>query len=453
MSKERHPSEEELLALLSEAPGDKENGEARAAREAHVRECALCTKRLEAFRTAKEQHEQIKGSPRLHGYEPKRDLREEFVRVARQRREEDAAAPALIADVITGPREWWSNRARQNPAVLTVGFVQKLTEHSIALMDQSPEDAVEAVHVAVEVAERLRVDAYPSDLVIGTRADAWREYAYSLFYIGRLNDALEALDRAEQMSAQLPDARYMLARTALIRAVVYQATDHVEEGIELAEEAGARLREHGDELRFIKARIIEANLRHRSGDIKGALAIWLSLAYEPQLEGDPALPVVLHNIGHAYRDIGDFENARMYLDRAFERYSALRMTVETIRTRWVQGELHVMKGEIAEGLALLRTVWRDFESHGMELEAALVALEIAEALLSIGDSEGVPVICRTILDRFVREGMTSRAITAVAFLREAAAANQATPSLVRHVRDFLRATPTDPSRPFVAPPL
>jgi hypothetical protein len=48
--------------------------------------------------------------------------------------------------------------------------------------------------------------------------------------------------------------------------------------------------------------------------------------------------------------------------------------------------------------------------------------------------------------------MTSRAITALSFLREAVALGQANPSLVRHVHDFLRELPAERPRLYAPPP-
>jgi hypothetical protein len=87
----------------------------------------------------------------------------------------------------------------------------------------------------------------------------------------------------------------------------------------------------------------------------------------------------------------------------------------------------------------------------MLADAALVALERAEVLLVMGRPEEVPHICRALLDQFTRIGMTSRAITALSFLREAVAMGAVTPSLVRHVHDFLRDLPKHPTRAFAPP--
>ncbi|MEA2462843.1 MAG: MalT-like region [Acidobacteriota bacterium] len=350
-------------------------------------------------------------------------------------------AATAVAEVLSGPSAWWRERARRTPGVLTCGCVELLVQRSIALLDQSPADAVEAAAVAADVAERLAAEAGPSGLVAAVRADAWREYAYSLFYIGRLAEASDALDRAEQACRQSASPELGLARIALIRASLYRAADRIEEAIALTEEAGEVFQRLGDVARYAKARITEGNMRYARGAVAAALAIWLSLEDVPGIAEDGTLGMVLHNIGCAYRDLGDPAKARTYLGRASAQYEARGMVVEKIRTRYAEGGMLVMSGAVAEGLPILREAWRAFERVGMELEAALVGLEVAEALLATGDSEEVPSICRAMLDRFVSEGMTSRAITALSFLREAVAVGKASPDLVRNIHSFLRALP------------
>jgi len=354
---------------------------------------------------------------------------------------EKPAATAAVAEVLSGPSAWWRERARRMSGLLTRECVELLLERSIALLDRSPADAVEAAAVAADVAERLPDETCPSVVVAGLRADAWREYAYSLFYIGRMTDAAEMLDRAEQACRQSAAPELGLARIALIRASVYRSADRVDEAIALTEQAGEVFQRLGDRTRYAKARITEGNMRHARGAVAAALAIWLSVEDTPGLEDDGTLGMVLHNIGCAYRDLGDRARARTYLGRASAHYDARGMAVEKIRTRYAEGGMLVMSGDLAEGLPILREAWRAFERVGMELEAALVGLEVAEALLAAGESDEVPSICRAILDRFVSEGMTSRAITALSFLREAVAVGKASPDLVRNIHSFLRALP------------
>jgi tetratricopeptide (TPR) repeat protein len=354
---------------------------------------------------------------------------------------EKKAATAVIAEVLSGPSAWWRERARRTPGVVTHACAALLIERSIALMDQSPADATDAAAVAVDVAEQLRPDAYPSGLVLAVRTDAWREYAYSLFYVGRLSEASTAIDAAEQTCRRLPSPEHGLARISLIRAQVYRGADRFDEAIALAAQAAETFARLGDQTRYAKARVTEGNMRHARGDVAAALTIWLAVEDAPGLAHDGTLGMVLHNIGYAYRDLGDYALARTYLGRARAQYETRGMAVEKVRTRWAEGGMLVMSGEAGEGLRILREAWRAFEKVGMELEAALVGLEVAEALLVTGDTDEVPSICRAILDRFVSEGMTSRAITALSFLREAIAVGKAPPDLVRTIHSFLRALP------------
>jgi thioredoxin-like negative regulator of GroEL len=94
-------------------------------------------------------------------------------------------------------------------------------------------------------------------------------------------------------------------------------------------------------------------------------------------------------------------------------------------------------GRSAEAIPLAEKAWRELEDLGMEGDAAIAALLLAECLLAVGRAEEVPKISRMLIDRCTRAGMGSSAMTAFAFLREALAIGHATPDLVRHVREFV----------------
>jgi 3-hydroxy-3-methylglutaryl CoA synthase len=107
---------------------------------------------------------------------------------------------------------------------------------------------------------------------------------------------------------------------------------------------------------------------------------------------------------------------------------------------------------VRDAVLVLRHAWRDFDKLDMTADAALAALQLAEAMVLLGDTSEVAAICRDLIARFTAAGMTSRAVTALSFLREAVAIGQATPSLVRHVYDFMRELPAERPRLFAPPP-
>jgi hypothetical protein len=128
----------------------------------------------------------------------------------------------------------------------------------------------------------------------------------------------------------------------------------------------------------------------------------------------------------------------------------LGMEVEQTRSRWQLGQALVAAGKLHDAVPILRQTWREFDAFDMTADAALVALNLSEALLVLGEPAEVPAICREIVARFTRAGMMSRAMTALSFLREAIALGEATPSLIRHVYAFLRKLPDE--RPRLHPP-
>ena len=128
------------------------------------------------------------------------------------------------------------------------------------------------------------------------------------------------------------------------------------------------------------------------------------------------------------------------------------METEATRGRWNLGHTLLAAGRSQDAIPVLRQAWHEFEKLDLIADAALAALQLAEALLLTGNTSEVAAICRDLIARFTAAGMTSRAITALSFLREAVAIGQAPPSLVRHVHDFMRELPAERPRLFALSP-
>ena len=280
---------------------------------------------------------------------------------------------------------------------------------------------------------------------------AFRDHAFVLSFMGRHPEALNFADRAKRLFEQVPLPEYDLARLALVRASILQAIDRLPEAVELTRSAGETFRRFGDASRYANARMTEAAMIYHSGAIREAAAIWESLQDDANVDSIGRVRL-LHNLAACYRQLERVDMAIDYLQRCVTEFEMLGMLTERTRSRWTLGQSLVTAGRAKEGIVLLRQAWREFESLDMITDAGLVALELAEALLIAGDASEVPSICRDIVARFTAGGMTSRAITALSFLREAVAIGQANPSLVRHVYNFLRELPAERPRLYVSPP-
>ena len=370
---------------------------------------------------------------------------------AERARLEDERAVALCEELLTGPAAWWRQRLRKMQNVYTGGMVKQLLERMRSYIESSPVNALQVTALAIEIANALDVSAYPCDYVIKLRAQALRDHAYVLAFMGRYPEALDAAERSKRLFAQVPLPEYDLARLALVQASILCHIDRAQEAIVLAHQAAETFRRFGDVTRHLNARITEAGMIYESGNVEAALEIWLALEQDPAID-DLGRVRVTHNIGTAYGDLGQSEKAVDFLQRCIPVYEMLGMETERTRARWMLSRALVSSGKTREAIPTLRKAWREFEELELIADAGLVALELADALLNIGQPEEVPAICRDLIAQFTRAGMTSRAITALSFLREAVALGHASTSLVKHVYEFLRELPAEQPRLYAPPP-
>jgi tetratricopeptide (TPR) repeat protein len=354
---------------------------------------------------------------------------------------EDREAAALLDSLASKPSAWWRTGVMKSPAGATAGTVRQLLERMRSEIRKSPARALELTSLAVEIANEISLIDYPSDFVISLRADAWRDQAFTLQFLGRFHDAVAALEEAERLQRETALPEYGLARILLVRANILTVTDKKREAIECAGEAAEIFLDFGDRAKYASARITQAAMLHEYGAVREAVQIWEAIKNEDVLD-ELNRVAVIYNLGLGYREMGNTAKAVEHVTLAIAEYELLGMITEAARARWALATTLVSAGKFSPAVALFDRAWKDFEALEMEADAALVALELAETLLVIGETGRVPQICRTLLDRFTRAGMTSRAITALAYLREVVALGKAQPPVIRQVREFLRDLPS-----------
>jgi tetratricopeptide (TPR) repeat protein len=351
--------------------------------------------------------------------------------------DEDAAASSLLDEALKGPAAWWANSLRKS-GVRTAGVVRQLLTRMRAVSPRVPADALVGTTLAVEIADSLAVTEYPSDFVITLRAQALRDQAWGLSVVGRFREATAAADRAERLLLQTPIPDYELARLNLVRVGSYRWTDRIDDAIVLSRKAAEVFERFGDRRLFVTARNSEGAMLFGRHEYGPALAAYRSVENDPAIPDDATRVAIRFNIGLCHRELGHIEDAIQALTAATAEYEMLGMDANLARCSWTLATTIASAGRYSEAIPIFRKVWSRFESLEMESNAALAALDLAENLLVVGRADEVPAICRTLIDRFTRAGMGGSAMTALAFLRETVATGHATPSLVRHVHDFLR---------------
>jgi tetratricopeptide (TPR) repeat protein len=370
---------------------------------------------------------------------------------AERARLEDEQAVAICDEILTGPSSWWQQRLRNTPRANTAGVVKHLLERMRTLLESSPANALQVTTMAIGVANTLDVSEYPCDYVIKLRAQAFRDHAQVLSFMGRYPEALEFIARSKRLFEQVPLPEYDLARVAIVKALIFQNLDRTAEAEALVREAAETFLRFGDRVRYVNARITEGSVVYVGGDLERALEIWKSVEKDPGLDELGAVRIA-HNIALCLAELRQPTAAAEYLYRCIAQFEMLGMETERTRSRWILGKTLMSSDQPEEAIPMLRQTWQEFDRLEMVADAGLVALELAEALLAVGRTEEVPAICRDVIAQFTRSGMASRAINALSFLREAVALGQASTSLVRHVHAFLRELPAEHPRLFAPPP-
>ena len=442
-----HYDEEKLYDYLD----DPESYSERQELETHLASCDACSSTLEQLRD----FEAALSSTALWDFAEAirrtRSAPSAIRSLAENLTAEDEAAETFLRPLLISPAAFRRANIAASVALHTAGMVRKLCSVSRELRERQPMHALSLADAAVTVAEQLP-RRYPAAVIDDLRGNAWLERANVLRYLGRFNEALDALDLAEQAFASTPVAVYSTALVQYLRSVIFFKSDRLDEATRLARQAARVFRQFGEEDRYVHAKIVEAGVMFSRNDFSQALDRFLVLVPIAKRLGDATTLARLYgNVANSLLGVEDLDTASNYFQQALSLYEAQGLTTEKIRTRWSLARLQLRAGQWDSGIARLRETKQEFEAIGLTSDAALVTLDLVEALLARGAKGEIAQLCSGLVESFVRVGMTGNALTALAFLREAGAMGSITPILIRHVRNYLERLPDAAERPFEPP--
>lgn len=437
---------------LQEYLDDPESVADRAALEMHLALCRTCRALLDELRTfdALLSNDGLWESAGPGGEPP-----EEIRVMADLLAGEDEQAEQLLAPLLVSPASFRRANVTTMPAARTAGVVRRLCTESRELRERQPMHALVLADAAIAIADQLPRERYPDPLIDELRGTAWLERANVLRYLGRYPEGLDATDIAARAFSLSRVAPYSLALVDYLRAVIFVETERAAEALRLVRKAARVFRQFGEDDRYVHAKLVEASVLFDQNRYRQARELFLALVRLAKGLGDATTLARLYgNVANCQLRLHELESAEVYFARALSLYEALGLETERIRTRWNIGCLRIAAGDLADGLARLREARREFEALGIRTDAALVTLDLAEALLATGKAPAAreaAALCGSIVESFTAVGMTGPALTALAFLREAFETGRATPRLVRHVRDYLETRPDQTGSPFLPP--
>jgi len=366
---------------------------------------------------------------------------------AQRTKVEDAEAATIVPKLIATP-----TMIQAHPEWRTAGVVRRLINYVVDVVFSEPLSAVDLAEMAVNIAESLEPTIYGSNALFKLRATARHEHGYTLYYIGRYKESLEAFDRADELLRQCAVSEFESADVNLHRAQVYGDLEQIDRALSLCASAREIFRRYGATRREAAADATTATLLIRVRRFADALPINERIAADDRIDAT-SRALAFHNAAICLGELSRFEEAKRFFARAISEFERLRLVAARTRSRWLLARILMAEKNWKQALPILEEVRREFGELGLLHEVALVSVDTAETLLMAGRVVEVVPFCQLAMDYFAKAGLayTRGALTALAYVKEAAEAQTLTLATLRHVRGYFEVLPKQPRLLFAYP--
>jgi tetratricopeptide (TPR) repeat protein len=374
----------------------------------------------------------------------------EFAETARRLQRERKDAPGIVAHHLEAtPRDEWPGLAEEAD-LRTSGALEQLAALIRACCEKEPQKALILSTLATTIAETLPSGSYPPVTLAQLRAQAWKDHAHTLRFLGRFEEAFESIDMAESALAPFPATAYDKAVVGLVKASTLLQVSRFDESRALLAECRQIFQDHGDSRLFLYCGISEVALLFREEKHTEARELGLNLLTAASDAADRESIARLHNnVGYCDVHLGNLREANMHFAEAKSIFVDLGRTAEARRSDLGFGSLLIAKGHAAEGIAVLWATRADLLGDALILEAGLCGLKIAEAMLMRHNFDSAHSLISEIIDQFESAGLNDRAVRAMEYLSQSIEERNASAETVHHVEEYVELLRSNPLATFI----
>jgi tetratricopeptide (TPR) repeat protein len=400
----------------------------------HLAECAACSKRFSEnvvpFDAARRQDDALKFAAAAARIESEREQTVDIA--ARHLRDTPESEWPRLAE---------SNALRNNAAL------EQISEEVRKRLDRDPAQALAVANLAAAIADTIPASSYPPLVIAQIRSTALRDRANALRYLGRLDEAYDAIEAAESRLSDFPAAVHDRAIIWLVKAMILAQLNHFDEAEKMINAASVIFEDVNDSARFLQAGVVNGNLLGRQERYAEAQTLFTDLLDVAVSSRDVETEARLHNnLGYCYVNLGDYTKANIHFSESIAKFTDLGFGAEIARTGRGAGVVLINKGQFDLGCDRLREARTSFARLRMPEEAGLCALRLIEAMVERGQTDDARDLAVTVIDEFTAAALDTRAIDAVVRLRNSFDADGATAEAVRTVHAFVESLAVDDAR-------
>jgi len=424
----------------------------------HLAECQRCQERVLALvdRSPKPSPSRVAeilpwpDAPEVD-YGPAIDAAERCLRAhARALDVERTAAPGHLAELLEHPPERREMLMRHHSRFQTWGLLEHLVERVREQTFQSPPAAMSLARLALELAGCLDADYYGAERIDDLRGRIWG-------FTGNARRVASDLAGAEQAFATA--AGFLrtgtgdpLERALLLdlRASLLRDQRRLDAAKHLLLRALRIYRDVGETHRAGRVLINLSTLHEHAGTPELAIPVLqealtlIDACREPRL-----LLSAQHNLITNLAEAGRFMEAHGLFIQARPLYARFSDAWTQNRRHWVAGKIAHGLGQAREAEAHLRAAREGFTGEQATFDTALVSFDLAALYVAQGRTAELKEIAGEVLAIFVSGQVHREALAALSYLRQAAAAEQASLEVVASVAAYFKRLRYDPGLPFL----
>ncbi len=366
-------------------------------------------------------------------------------REAAMERERDEA-PGLFLELLEQPE---ATLGEGTTRFHTWGVFELLVERSLEVTIQDAAHGETLGLLALRLSDHLDTARYGAERIADLQARAWG-------YIGnarRMRFDFEAAEEAflTALACLKEGTKDSLERVILLdlRASLRRDQRRFEDALRLLRRAAAIFLAAGERHRAGRSLVNASIVYNQMGNPSNAIPLLYQASELIDSEREPRLLLCArHNLVFYHADLGRFVEAQKL-------YREARPLYRSFNEPWVQNRRSWVRGKIARGLGQSKQAEtrflaaRDgFVKEGIPYDTALVSLELALLYAEQGRTEELKGLASDMVQIFASRHIHREALAALAFLRQAVEAEQASFEVVVRVADFLRRSEHDPELRF-----
>jgi tetratricopeptide (TPR) repeat protein len=327
----------------------------------------------------------------------------------------------------------------EDESLHTWGLCQLLLQRSREALADDPARALTRAELAAAVSRHLGA-VYDPDWVLDLRARACAYLGNARRVLSELWSAEAAFRDAESCLAQSRSGnRWAEAEVVDLKSSLRQDQRRFDDTLDLLKRALALYREEGDDHGIGKVLLKRAKVYREMEDLDRAIDFLRESIGEIDAAKEPRLSAVArYNLLGFLTLAGWHEEALKLLPEVGDLFRDWAQPLDRVRLRWAEGSIAFGLGRTDEAEAAYREVQSEFLKHRMELNAALVALDLALLLARQGRTEELKGLAAELVAAFQARDVHREALAALVLFQRACEEERMTAEVIAQVANLLR---------------